>query len=465
MLTKLSENFKKIDFVGATVKPTFNSHVRVSSLVGACFSLMIVTVALIGFVLLGKEIVDKKKPRFTQTFSPLDEAAIPLKDFHFALYARGPSALYIQFDKKFMRSVKFYGIFTTIRGNLTDSLKVNRFMVPMVPCSIESFREDFLANYTENKENLNLYACPDWKNSEIPADEPKVLKNEFSTFGSSSFVIFFVRCDELKDPGCADYLDKELGSFSVGVWTENSLLNISEYENPVTTSTLSSSTTVSPFFFTRNVLSININELVTDSGWILANESSQIYYTKGNVEYQISPYNPINKTLYNAVIQVPRQLNKVSRDYAKLQEIIANVGGFMKGIMMFSVTVMDGFSHFILKSRIKSVFGEWEKNNKIEKKPASDNFINVNKAINQSGAEIKPKLFVTGAGPETMVMQNYSIKDYIKYLIGLFCKKDSPEDLSVYLKFIDFKHVFSEIIRTKEELEELKNTVMTSLTN
>lgn len=457
MLTKAFQTFKKIDFVGPSVRPTFNFQSKIQSTLGATLSFIIGIAATAGFIFFGKEVVEKKNPRFTQSTLPIENAIVPIEELVISAYVRNQSSQFIHFDARFKRAVTMYGLYTTVKLLPSGAAQSLAYRVPMNPCKIEDLPLRYQKYVEINKINASLQACPDWKNSSIPKEVTKEIRNNFLTINSSTFFIYLEMCNEKADPGCSDYFTKELQYLQTAVILEDTLLDITSFSNPLTTESSSVTALVSPSFYIAQISSINVNELVSDSGWILPFESSLTYYNKGSLDYQINPYNSATRTIFRFALQVPKKTFRINRQYTKIQEVIANVGGLMKGLMMLAVFITDTFSYFILETRIKLVFGEWEEENQLGKKQI-DNFIKVNGPANESSEEVKKNQFKTGASPTEMVRDDATLLEYFKYLFSNICRKKKGENLESYLKFIDFKFAFSEIIRLKEQVKELKES-------
>ena len=146
-------------------------------------------------------------------------------------------------------------------------------------------------------------------------------------------------------------------------------------------------------------------------------------------------------------------LTKVNRSYVKVQEVLANVGGFMKTLMIISNYLTKGYSEYVFLKRVEAVF-EFEEIRKSKKEMNVNNLVLPNQK--ESAVEMKLKInkFKTGVGVTEMKALDTSVISYLKYFFVNCCKKKNGE-LEQYLKYIDFKHVFAEIIRIKENLEEI----------
>ena len=197
-------------------------------------------------------------------------------------------------------------------------------------------------------------------------------------------------------------------------------------------------------------------ELLTDVGWLLESIETKKFFSRGKTDFSFGPYQETSG-LFELLIDAPRIQNKIVRSYVKVQEVLANVGGFIKAIMMSMNLIMKGYSDFILLNRIQAVFEQEEirirhKNaNKIKK----NNLVLQNHKESGEDLKIDEGKFKTGIQVTKMKEINVSVLAYLKYFFGNCCKKRNELDFQEYYKYLDFKHAFAEIIRIKEQLNEL----------
>ena len=156
------------------------------------------------------------------------------------------------------------------------------------------------------------------------------------------------------------------------------------------------------------------------------------------------------------MIDAPNVIKKYNRSYVKLQEVIANVGGFMKALMMGAGFINRGYSDYILLKRIEAVFELAELNLKAKKlqKPKTNNLVLANQKESVDGLKLAEIKFKTEVGITTMNSMDVSAYSYFKFVFRNCCRKKKDFELEEYWKYIDFKHTFSEIIRIKEQLAE-----------
>ena len=198
------------------------------------------------------------------------------------------------------------------------------------------------------------------------------------------------------------------------------------------------------------------NQLLSDVGWLFNSIETTNFFVQGSERYTYGPYSDIDKELFRLMIDSPNVLKKYSRTYVKLQEVIANVGGFMKALMMMAGFINKGYSDYILLKRIEAVFKPAELNLQAKKpqNPQINNLILANQKDSVDDLKIAEVKFKTGVGVTDMNMMSVSASSYLTYVFRNCCKKKKDVQLEEYWKYTDFKHTFSEIIRLKEQIVE-----------
>ena len=127
---------------------------------------------------------------------------------------------------------------------------------------------------------------------------------------------------------------------------------------------------------------------------------------------------------------------------------MANVGGFMKGLLLLSTALVDGYSNYILKCQIQREY--LDKMTVIEQKRIS---LTIKRSPQiESIQEIQPTSII---GTKT---RN---GNYFNYLVYEFRKlfKMKQDDLEIYLGVIDFKRNYDDILKLKDEVMQIREAM------
>ena len=455
MFEKAKELFRKIDFIGDRIEPSFNGETKNKSFLGATLTLIIGFVGILGFGFFGSEIITKRNPRSTQSLINVEEATIKLSDLDALILFRSDINI-LNINPQFMRAVKVYARLSIISTGGNNQLNDRSYIIPIVSCAAKKLSEQSEARIAEKNLDKRAFLCFDFSVLTIPEEE-KVIKNYYATDKSISLVTFVEKCNEKLDLGCSAFLEKSVSSFEFSIALPNYSVDVFNYASPVSFTTKTINAELNKDFSSSQLLSLNYTELHSDSGWFLESIESTNFFSHGTIEYAFGPYQESNRLLYYFNMQVPTVKHEIRRSYVKVQEVLANVGGFLKAILLGASLISKGYSDFVLLKRIEAVFESSDLfRKKMQNNKANiDNFVAKNAKDSGVELQVDQGSFKTGVCQTEMTKMDISLLVYFKYLIGNFCRKKSTEDLSKFLCFIDFKHVFTEIIRIKENQAEL----------
>ena len=455
-MKKFAKTIKMTDFISGQVKPTFGRNSRISSFFGGCLSIIIVVLALLGFVFFGMDLVKKTNPKSSVSQESMENSSVLLKDYPISFFTRYGDKINHN-DPRLKRALKFSGWFN--RWYVEDEQpKWYGFEVPVRPCKIEDMTERLKIELKETINTVPFYNCFDFEAASVPKTEKLELLNYYKSRNSASFSIFVELCDEKADPGCSDYFIKTLGQIQISVNLLDEFVDVQNFLAPISVNYLSTQTTISPNSSLAQIFTVKINVLITDDGWILPNKSTKEYLSVGEKEFQIIPLSANSRTLYRGSFQTPKLKVSTTRSYLTIQELLANVGGLIKGLMTIAVIITDKYSSYILMHKVKNTFLPFSEiilkrksikmqQNFIVPKQNESNTELKNK--NELKFEVKSKITIINM-PETKHSKNF--KGFVSYIWEKVACKKEQENFDDYLDFLDFKAVFSEIISIKEEL-------------
>jgi hypothetical protein len=93
--------------------------------------------------------------------------------------------------------------------------------------------------------------------------------------------------------------------------------------------------------------------LISDDGLIFSNENKHIFIQKESIEqdFSLSPFVP-GSTLFVNYIYISRVQNEFRRDYLKIQEVAATVGGFFS----ISFYILRAFYYFYVENHLQAYY-------------------------------------------------------------------------------------------------------------
>ena len=454
MLKRTADLYVSIDFLGSKIEPSFNSEKQIKSCFGATLSLVLGILGLLGFGFFGIEMISKKNVRSTESTISVEESVLPLSELPVLIYMHS-RGVQLNLNLQFRRAVKFRAELKVSVPDEQNNLKMETRQIPVISCASVQLNEKAEAVLIERKFDKRGFLCLDLNALKTPEEE-KSLRNNAGTIGSRYLEVIITKCDKKLDPNCDDFLEKSLPNFSISAMLPDYQLDISNFNSPLTYLLKSTSALINKDFNSGKLIAMENNQLQSDVGWLFNSVENTNYFIQGSERYTFAPYNELDKELYKLMIDAPNVLKKYSRSYVKLQEVIANVGGFMKALMMIASFINKGYSDYIFLKRIEAVFEPAELNLKAKniKKPIINNMVLANQKESVDDLKIAEVKFKTGVGVTTMNMMEVSAYSYLKYVFRNCCRKKKDVELEEYWKYIDFKHTFSEIIRIKEQIAE-----------
>ncbi len=150
----------------------------------------------------------------------------------------------------------------------------------------------------------------------------------------------FSRCSK----NCAPDRDKILEGMLIGFTYVDSYISPSDYKNPVkynsNMKTLMTSLKISKrifFFFHKNILQTNtgliFEDYLTERYISFAGTETDMYFS--------------DTELMRILIESPTVVSLNNREYLKLQELIANLGGFFNGILILTKLIFGDYLKFL----------------------------------------------------------------------------------------------------------------------
>lgn len=238
------------------------------------------------------------------------------------------------------------------------ALEENNFIqeyhyVDMVPCEYDKHISDEYKDVFKNFHNLPTFYCVDY---------PKVydMQNFYGgtiDYSFAGWLIYQCNTTDAEANGCyeQDHIDKTLNLAYLDYFTAD--YSISSYDlDPISPKMISGRTQTSNFAYMRVWLGMHQGEYTTDLGAVFEDKSSVPYHT---IELYKEDFKFIDKKMVNdssfyfIFISMHNHTSKTfySRSYMKFQELLASLGGIIKGILIISEVLFHVFA-----SKITNLF-------------------------------------------------------------------------------------------------------------
>lgn len=299
----------------------FNS---IQSFILSC--LVFLATIVVGF-LIGEEIYKKERPKVTISTAKIE---VEKSEFNFADFP-----VVIGFADKLgmpLPVADMNKLFSIVIGiTSVDENGVKLDFSKLEECNVDKITnkeaKEIVTNRIKTFEYYQQYCLdPSWK-----------LKNKMGTPFSNSIGIQILRCQT----NCAENLDEKIDGIFGGITVVNAFIEPSNFSSPIKYYEFSQSFILNNKISEQIVLSFTKNEIITNIGWIFDQYEKNSYIS----------FNEINKSYFFSNIEIsrimldfPLVVTSLHREYMKIQELIASIGGFFNASYLILSFL---FGHYI----------------------------------------------------------------------------------------------------------------------
>lgn len=324
-MSTLSYYFKKLDILGQEISFENEKHFKYRTIQGSIFSVMIFIVCLVLGFLFGSEVWERKKPIVTTSKEFIPESKIMLNELLFIL------GFFYGDQTAFMNSHEYLDYNFRILEISTERVYKELKKGKMALCQNKLKEFNISTEYIEPV--ISSYGpiamCIDFNNEDY-------ILNEFTSIGSVSVFVTVdycskaIRSDCKFDPETIMY-QKESSLFG-GIIYFDYYTDSANFDEPVKKqirgdeNKFSFGTSVTKTYgFTKNVF-------ISDNGWLLEKKEEIAYL---NLSESKTDFSFSQKNIYTVHLSSPRIRLKDYRQYTKVQEIFAKIGGVANVCILF----------------------------------------------------------------------------------------------------------------------------------
>jgi hypothetical protein len=372
-MNQKNENFlihclKLTDIFGVEPKLLYNNSSKHTTVLGGILSILVGITFALGFYAFGKEIFLKELPTtiFSNEYRTSPERFNLTQDkFNFFIGVQNTNVEYY-IDPSIINVKVALEKYTKVKSANGDvSFKFDSVKFDTEPCDLE--RHFGNLGYLFKDQPLNKLLCVD----------PKAYKQMFieGTFGQDTYNYIQVQlsaCENSTIPGSPickseENIKKALGGgFFVlnlidTIYNPKNYSSVNEYILRDYFTTMSSNYFKEFTFFYRNV------DYVTDRGFLIEDEVTDKFLSLENsrelIDLRISP-----KIFLVANIRLSNFKDKHLRRYVKIQEVVAQIGGLIKGIILFIHILFSAYAkteYYLELANSLYFFSPESSNNKI----------------------------------------------------------------------------------------------------
>jgi hypothetical protein len=341
--------FKFIDLIGPEPKLTIENKKKYNSNFGGLMTLLMILIFITAFIGFGIDIIHKIKPRVT--FNRLKNPRLPeynLTDdnFLFTLYDQATDQPIKNFEKMFF----VYYDYLSFDGNRTSS---HKFKNPFHRCSKKTV-DKWKSYFFHDPEG---YYC-------LPQDEKMLMKGTTSTGVTKLLRILVDYCKNNTDPNkgivrsdC--FTKRETQTLLMNKRIQMNYLIMDSVVNTFNFTFLTSNIILSNFVNTEpntwSRLSIFLKQIQinTDKGFFIKDVETQYATGIDSTNFE-NFYTPDTDTVFSNQIILSDWIEVYERDYIKIQDTFAMMGGFIK----FSLIIIKYLNSYIIHTQIVDIFNK-----------------------------------------------------------------------------------------------------------
>ena len=332
-------NLKKLDFLGRDFSFEYEDSTYYRTYEGALLSFLTFIAALVIIIMFGREVYERKNPNVSFSEEFIDNSIVKMKDFPIMFSFHYSDSSEVPNINDFLDlTVHLHGIY----DNATQYVFYNH---TLVPCATQ------LNLYEENKElvagtlaysYIKNYYCVDFTNLTHS-------RNDFPEFPSAEVKINFLLCNKTLREDCKYDSATAFGLDTLIISTHylESVVDASNFTQPIQKVIKTYFQTVSEGILKILKLKVVNNLLSSDNGWMLEEIRNEIFETV-KFENDVNLYREDQSSNYVYVILLnsTKLRNIIKRNYLKIQELFARVGGIANAFFIVIKVVSYNYIRF-----------------------------------------------------------------------------------------------------------------------
>lgn len=354
---------KRIDTIGINIWFNFQGQFNIKSIFGGLLSIVFVAITASLFLGFGIDLYQRKNPKTSFNTMITDYEEVPTSNSKFTLAFRLEDTFGQFFNKSDIAYIQVY-YFKFIQSSIGEWSLDNYTITDPVKCSN-------LSNYKEKEEQLSI-SLSQWYCFNF--DNNITLGGSWAGNYVNGIQIISYQCkDEFKGGKCAPK-EKVISSFQNNITGSglfysflymDSLPTLDDFSSPINQTLTNSFEMLNLQTTKRSVQYLKTVGVNTDNGWLFSDNSLKYIYSSDYISTDFSMKSEWDQNVvYNHFIYLGTKKEIYSRSYTKVQEIFAQIGGFLKFFDMLLGYFYSYFSLLIGSNEILQTIPNFETNTK-----------------------------------------------------------------------------------------------------
>lgn len=340
--------FEAIDFTGKEPKLLTKQKNQFKTVFGGILSLLIYMIIAAATFYFGQELYLKQHPiTVTSVTFDVDPPVTPLTFDNFALFVGLEDSSFNYYIDNTIVNVSIQFVNQSAYQDGNDFIfKKENINIPLQRCNLtENFPnfQDLFSNF--NLKNL-LCIKPE-------AQEKLQISGAYSSSLFQYINIILATCKNGTEVVCKsqEEIDAKINGGYFVVDTINSIFNPANYTFPKKNIIKDYFTTISNKYYKKINYYMKRNDFKTDSGFLMSEYQETSYLGLDTIE-ELFDFRQLNSFL-EVHIRMSNNRDIYTRSYVKLQDVIAQMGGLVKGVILILTVILYtytelSYSEFII---------------------------------------------------------------------------------------------------------------------
>ena len=340
--------FKLIDLFGVNYNFEFEGSQRHLTLEGACLSILtIISIIVVSFIF-GQDIIFRKNIKITAGKEMTPDSIIDFKKFPLAIVISDESGVQSDlYDSLFHLKIEKVSLDATYNIVSDDDFKFDDCKNQV--SYYEGYSGDKFRKYLASS-NLKHY-CFDFKDY----SSKLIIKNTFGAPNSDMLKINVLTCHHSNDPKIKKECKFEKEKLSEKIMFQffyyNSYIQNKNFDNPIEYSFNSLFYNINLLTSLANHFLISKDKLISDEGFIFEDSTEINFYNIPKIESHLI----MNSDSFVELEFIATDLiTTTNRSFMKIQELLANIGGFTNFIFLSLNLLLTNYFKFKYNAFIHS---------------------------------------------------------------------------------------------------------------
>ena len=440
---------KSSDLLSEPVQLLYKGNKRPQTYIGGLLSIIISIFTLVSIFVLGLEIFYKNNrySRFSKDYT--DNYTQTLEDFPIIFSISLPGTGEIpNMDQYLWIHARYYEMGV---DNSTNQLYLKEHALFVEKCDPDVHFGKYKDIIMNSSVPLATAYCInpnkiDWSNGTIGTDFPVNFMNPYAQTPSHFTALFVEDCYAPfthrwgmyypQNKTCASPSDIEsmLSYFFLYVYHIDSYVDLNDYENPRKPFVTSSTKTLSKSTYKQEFIRVKNTKINTDSGFLLSSTDTMSFPQLDEYHFEVAVGD--NQDLIMELdLETTHLVDVYDRRYLKVQELMAQVGGLFKFLVIFGEIITRFFVNKQFLIALANNFTNFQTDDKVINKNSnpnigmhtSKNYINVEESYSNnknsiSNVKIIPlKINDCNSNVKIKYLQKQKLSIFV-YVKSFFCK-------------------------------------------